>query len=157
MTVFFIAVLLSTGALEAGNPETPDSSRVDTVSVIGVFAGYSLGDYYHAVFLLEDGEMVTAWAPRSNLPGLDVFLFQHRWEVVEALVVDIPSYLPETGDVLLPTVIDAYSAVSYSEWYSSVSAEFGIETQQQFHEIFGDPAIEEELFNEWEYVNGPSD
>lgn len=138
-------------------PEPMDPTLIDTVTIAGTFAGYSLGDYYHAVFLLEDGEMVTAWAPRASTPGLDVFLFQHRWNLVEALVVDIPSYLPETGDVLLPTVIDAYSGEAYTDWYSGVSAELGIETQQEFHDIFGDPAIEEELFDEWEYVNGSSD
>lgn len=155
MTFLIIAALLSSG--EFGVPKPPDSTLIDTVTVSGTFAGFSLGDYYHAVILLESGEMVTAWAPRSNTPGLDIFLFQHRWDLVDVTVVDIPSDIPEAGELFLPTVVDAFSEGSYTDWYLQVSEEFGIETQQQFIEHFGDPAIDEPLFDEWAYVNGSAD
>lgn len=157
MTAILIAVLLSIGETEL--PEPAESIHSDTLIVTGTFAGYSLGDYYHAVFLLENGEMVTFWAPGRNRPGLDVFMFLHRWELMDVKVINILTFLHETGrDELLPTVIDANAGgENWREWCDRISEELGVNTVEEFYDYFGDPSVEEELFNEWEYANGSDD
>lgn len=150
MAVLLLAAcLVSCGKMLALEPE-PDVP--DTVEITGMFAGYSLGDYYHAVIIDDEGQMFTLWAPNPQTPGLDVFLFQHRGELVSVKAVERSVVLFEAGNQLITIAVDARTQEeTYSQWFERISLEYGIETGADFHEVFGDPAVTEELVNELEY------
>jgi len=125
------------------------SSYPDTLEITGVFAGYSMGDYYHAVFISEDGMMETTFVPGVSTPGLDVFLFMHRWEEVTVLAENRQFDLYEAGCQIVPVIVDASAGgESYTDWFDTVVREMGIKTAGEFHEAFGDPIETEPLVDE---------
>ncbi len=156
--MIYTAIL--TAALLAASPEGATSaaeSYIETENYIvtGTFAGYIRVDYYHAVILLPDGIMEYLWAPRGDTPGLDVFLFDHRWELIDVTVENKPNDIREAGDPFLPTIIDASGGgENYTEWYAEAAEELGLETQEDFNNHFGSPADTQELFDAWAYANG---
>lgn len=155
MTVLCVAVLLLPGEFPVPDEQEPQPQ--DTVEIVGIFAGYSLGDYYHAVFIDDDGIMITAYAPNRLTPGLDVFLFQHRGCRVVAKAVTRNVDLFEAGKQIITVVVDCMSSgETYSQWYNRIKLEHGIEIQEEFNALFGDPALTEQLFDEVMYVNGSS-
>ncbi|MEA3266697.1 MAG: hypothetical protein U9P42_07120 [Candidatus Fermentibacteria bacterium] len=154
--MFFLTVfaLLSNPAVEQEFIYEIQQSPDDSVVVTACFMGYSLGDYYHAAFTWENGDLFTAWAPTARNPGLGVFLFQHRGDIVEVTIVNVLTYVWEAGDsIMCPTVMDASTPLeTYSQWYERISEEFGITTNQEFSEHFGEPEFNEPLFIEYEYL-----
>jgi hypothetical protein len=128
----------------------PGTSYPDTLEITGVFAGYSMGDYYYAVFLKEDGSIIdTAFPPGGSTPGLDVFLFMHRWEEVTVLAENRQFDLYEAGHQIVPVIVDAHAGEdSYTDWFRAVRDETGISTAQEFHEAFGNLMDTEPLFDE---------
>ncbi len=125
----------------------------NSVVIEGTFMGYSLGDYYHAAFTDENGNLFTAWAPTARTPGLSNYLFQHRGEVVKITVVNVLTNIPEAGDIVCAFVMDARTDEdTYQGWYASVLGEFGISAQQEFDDHFGAAELEEPLFVEHEYL-----
>ncbi len=128
----------------------PGTSYPDTLEITGVFAGYSMGDYYYAVFLKEDGSIIdTAFPPGGSTPGLDVFLFMHRWEEVTVLAENRQFDLYEAGHQIVPVIVDARAGdESYGDWFETVVEEMGIKTARGFHEAFGDPVETEPLVDE---------
>ncbi len=128
----------------------------DTLEIVGVFAGYEMGDYYHAVFIDDEGNLQTAFSPGAATPGLDVFLFRYRGQRVLATAVNREFDLYEAGYQIVPVVIDVWTPEErYTEWYREICTEYGIESSEEFHEQFGDPAVTEELFDVDEYLSGP--
>ncbi len=125
------------------------SSYPDTLEITGVFAGYSMGDYYYAVFFSEDGMMETTFVPGVSTPGLDVFLFMHRWEEVTVLAENRQFDLYEAGYQIVPVIVDARAGdENYMHWFDTVVEEMGIKTAEEFHEVFGDPVETEPLVDE---------
>lgn len=125
----------------------------DTLIIEATFMGYSLGDYYHAAFADENGDLFTAWAPTVRTPCLGVFLFQHRGEPVEVTIVNVLTYIPEAGDIICPILMDAgVEQETYSQWYDRVSEELGIDTWQELNNHFGEPETTEAPFIEYEYL-----
>lgn len=154
--MFFLTAfaLLSSPAVEQEFIYEIQQSPDDSVVVTARFMGYSLGDYYHAAFTCENGDLFTAWAPTFRNPGLGVFLFQHRGDIVEVTIVNVLTYVREAGDnIMCPTVMDAGTLVeTYSQWYERTSEQFGITTNQEFSEHFGEPEFNEPPFIEYEYL-----
>jgi len=127
----------------------------DSVEITGVFAGYEMGDYYYAVFIDDEGFVQTAFPPGGATPGLDVFLFIHRGQRVVATVENRHFDLYEAGYQIVPVVVDVRtSEENYTDWYREICIEYGIEDSSEFHLLFGNPAVTEELFNVNEYLNG---
>jgi hypothetical protein len=138
-------------------PDEPEPLLQDTIEIAGIFVGYSLGDYYHAVFLDEEGYMITAYAPNGLTPGLDVFLFQHRGSRVVVKAVTREVELFEAGKQIITLVVDCWApGETYSQWCGRMKLEHEIETQEEFTDLFGDPALTERLFDEMVYMNGSS-
>ncbi|MCK5035714.1 MAG: hypothetical protein KAS73_07475 [Candidatus Sabulitectum sp.] len=154
--MYFLAVfaLLSSPAVEQEFLYEIQQSPDDSVVVTACFMGYSLGDYYHAAFTHDNGDLFTVWAPTARNPGLGVFLFQHIGDPVEVTIVNVLTYVWEAGDnIMCPTVMDASTQVeTYSQWYERTSEEFGITTNQEFSEYFGEPEFNEPSFIEYEYL-----
>lgn len=125
----------------------------DSLVLTAKFMGYTLGDYYYAVFAYEDGNLFDASAPVKA--GLDVFLFQHRNESMEITVVNISAYIQEIGEATdFPTVVDASTSdESYVVWHQSLTEKEGLVTPEDFWDRFGDPKVTEDLFDDIEYMN----
>ncbi len=138
-----------TAALLLSLAGQPADSYPDTLEITGVFAGYSMGDYYHAVFINEDGMMETTFVPGVSTPCLDVFLFMHRWEEATVLAENRQFDLYEAGYQIVPVIVDARAGgESYTDWFEAVVREMGIKTTGEFHEAFGDPIETEPLVDE---------
>ncbi len=153
--MYFLAVfaLLSSPAVEQEFIYEIQQSPEDSVVITAIFMGYSLGDYYHAAFTHDNGDLFTAWAPTSRNPGLGVFLFQHRGDPVKVTIVNVLTYVREAGEIICPTVMDARTnQETYHQWYDRTSEEFGITTNQEFSEHFGEPEFNEPPFIEYEYL-----
>lgn len=154
--MYFLAVfaLLLNPAVEREFIYEVQQSPEDSVVITAVFMGYSVGDYYHAAFTHDNGDLFTAGAPTARNPGLGVFLFQHRGEPVEVTIVNVLTYIWEVGgNCMCPTVMDASTQVeTYSQWYARTSEEFGITTNQEFSEHFGEPEFIVPPFIEHEYL-----
>ena len=147
--------ILTVALLTASPDPVTSSTETENYIVTGIFAGYTLADYYHAVVLLPDGIMQFLWAPRADTPGLDVFLFEHRWELIDLTVENKPNDIREAGDPFLPTIVDASGGgENYTEWYAEAAEELCLETQEDFSNHFGNPADTQELFDDWAYANG---
>ncbi len=128
-------------------------SPEDSVVITGVFMGYSLGDYYHAAFTHENGDLFTAWAPTARNPGLGGFLFQHRGELVEVTILNALTSVQEAGEIICSTVMDARTEhETYYQCYERTSEEYGITTNQEFSLHFGEPEFNEPPFMEYEYL-----
>jgi len=154
MHLLALMALLLNPAVEREFIYEVQQSPDDSVVVTACFMGYSLGDYYHAAFTHDNGDIFTAWAPTARNPGLGVFLFQHRGDPVEVTIVNVLTYVWEVGDnIMCPTVMDASTLMeTYSQWYERISEEFGITTNQEFSEHFGEPEFNEPPFMEHEYL-----
>lgn len=125
----------------------------DSVIIEGIFMGYSLGDYYHAVFTDENGDLFSAWAPTARTPGLGIFLFLYIGEPVEVTIVNVRTTIWEAGDIICAFVMDARAGEeTYQDWYGSVSEEYGIFTQFDFAEHFGTPELDGPPFVEYVYL-----
>ena len=154
MHLFAVITLLLNPAVEQEFIYEVQQSPEDSVVITAVFMGYSVGDYYHAAFTHDNGDLFTAWAPTARNPGLGVFLFQHIGDPVEVTIVNVLTCIWEAGgNILCPTVMDASTKVeTYSQWYERASEAFGITTNQEFSEHFGEPEFNEPLFLEYEYL-----
>ncbi len=122
--------------------------------ITAVFLGYSVGDYYHAAFAHDNGDLFTAWAPTARNPGLGVFLFLHKGAPLNVTIVNVLTYILEAGgNIICPIVMDASTDMeTYTQWYQTVSDEFGIITNQEFSTHFGEPEFNEPQFLEYEYL-----
>lgn len=154
MHLFALITLLLNPAVEQEFIYEVQQSPEDSVVITAVFMGYSLGDYYHPAFTLDNGDLFSVWAPAARNAGLGVFLFQHIGEPVEVTIVNVLIYIPEAGgNMLCPTVMDASTEVeTYSQWYERISEEFGITTNQEFNMLFGEPELNVPPFIEYEYL-----
>lgn len=125
----------------------------DSLVITAEFMGYTMGDYYYAVFADEEGNLFSASAPGKV--GLDIFLFQHRYESMEIIIVNVYSYIPEIGEAAdFPQVMDASTPEeSYIVWHQALTENEGLVTQEDFWDRFGDPTLTEDLFDDIEYRN----
>ncbi len=124
----------------------------DTLIITATFLGYSLGDYFYAEFIDENGDIFTVAPPTDRTPGLGVFLFQHRGEPVEVTVVNVLTFIPEAGECIFPVVMDVGTEQeSYSRWYERTAEELGMTEAHDLRNHFGNPETTEEFFLD-EYI-----
>lgn len=125
----------------------------DTLIIEAIFMGYSLGDYFYAEFTDENGDLFTVDPPTDRTPGLGIFLFLHRGELVEVTVVNVLTFVPEAGECIFPMVMDAGTEQeTYSQWYTRTIEELGISTAHELRTHFGFPETTEEPFLSNEYI-----
>ena len=125
----------------------------DTLVITVTFMGYSLGDYFYAEFTDENGDLITVDPPPDTTPGLGVFLFQHRGELMEVTFVNVLSYIPEAGEGIFPAVLNAcVEQETYEDWYSRVSEELGLSTAHELRTCYGNPETTEEYFDSNDYI-----